>query len=75
LFHEVVNRIQALLNIVDWSKTARSKFNQIINSQLELETTVPVTPEEELVIKLMIKQNEKILLEHIRKTLEGQDAN
>lgn len=75
MFHEVVNRIQALLNIVDWSKTARSKFNQIINSQLELETTVPVTPEEELVIKLMIKQNEKILLEHIRKTLEGQDAN
>lgn len=72
--YSIVNTILSTLNTIRISVSDKLKLENIINTQATLESKNGLTPEENLAIEILMRKNEKILIEHIRTMVDKENA-
>lgn len=73
--YRIVNTIMNFLGSLNISRHDQEKINKMVQAQQKLESQQELTPEEQFAVDILMKRNEKMLIEHLQKMMEEQHAN
>lgn len=73
--YRIVNTIMNFLGSLNISRHDQEKINKMVQAQQKLESEQELTPEEQLAVNILMKRNEKMLIEHLQKMMEEQHAD
>ena len=72
---KIVNTLMSLLESLSPSKADHRRLEDIISSQAHLQCQTELSAEEKLAVEILMKRNEQILIKHIQKMMEEDNAN